>query len=301
MKKSVLTVAAFALALTTLTPAYAADINKTTAPNIIAPVSVSFDNYKLMVNDKTLDSKVYTVNNCAMVPARDVGEALGFTVTWNPDKKVTIDSGKMHSTVTIGKDYYVASTSIKGGVGMTAPCSLGAAPSIIDGSTYVPAQLFRILLGNSDDAVTINENQILIQSNQTDDNTFGAINPLTEHATVDELKKAVGFDFKVPVVPDGYTVSLIQDINKNVAEIRFSNGANTIHYRIGSENVDNSGVYNEYSSTNTCTVDDTQVTCKGNGDTVSLATWTKNGYGCSLYCEEGMTASQILDIVKSTF
>ena len=113
MKKSVLTAAALALALTTLTPAYAADINKTTAPNIIAPASVSFDNYKLTVNGKTLDAKVYTVNNCAMVPARAVGEALGFTVTWNHDRTVTIDSKKMHSTVTIGKDYYTAATSIK--------------------------------------------------------------------------------------------------------------------------------------------------------------------------------------------
>ena len=37
-----------------------------------------------------------------------------FTVTWNGDGTVTVDSGEMHTTITIGEDSYQAITSIEG-------------------------------------------------------------------------------------------------------------------------------------------------------------------------------------------
>ena len=72
------------------------------------------------------------------VPLRAVAEALGFTVTWNGDGTVTVDSGEMHSVITIGEDRYQAVTSIEGAVGATGPLQLGAPPYVIHGTTYVP-------------------------------------------------------------------------------------------------------------------------------------------------------------------
>ena len=99
--------------------------------------------YPLEVNGGELDITVPV-----MVPLRTVAEALGFTVTWNGDGTVSIDSGLMHSTIAIGTDSYQAVTSLEGAEGATGPLQLGAAPYVVDGCTYVPLKLFDILLGN---------------------------------------------------------------------------------------------------------------------------------------------------------
>ena len=97
-----------------------------------------------------------------MVPLRTVAEALGFTVTWNGDGTVTVDSGEMHSVITIGEDRYQAVTSIEGAVGATGPLQLGAPPYVIQGTTYVPLKLFDVLLGSG--AVTLDGGRIAVRT-----------------------------------------------------------------------------------------------------------------------------------------
>ena len=88
-------------------------------------------------------------------------EELGYTVTWNgEDQSVTLDSGTMHANFTIGVNSYIAATSIEGMVGMTAPFSLSSAPVVSDGVTYVPLELFTVLMGNHEDALTVNGNTV---------------------------------------------------------------------------------------------------------------------------------------------
>lgn len=134
-------------------------------PMVIAPapsgddeileISEAPENYRIVINGKTLDlkgQKLFTENDSKgkkvlMVPLRAISEALGFKVAWN-NGSALVDDGEMHTTVTIGQDSYFAVTSIKDAVGMTAPFSLGAAPQIVDNRTYVPLQIFEILMGN---------------------------------------------------------------------------------------------------------------------------------------------------------
>ena len=108
--------AALVLAGAVSLPALAAE---QTAP---APESAAYG-YPLELNGAAAAADVPV-----MVPLRAVAEALGFTVTWNGDGTVTVDSGEMHSVITIGEDRYQAVTSIEGAVGATGPLQLGAPP-----------------------------------------------------------------------------------------------------------------------------------------------------------------------------
>ena len=147
-------------------------------PMVIAPVPSGDDeileisgapeNYKIVINSKTLDlgsQKLFAEkdakgNTVLMVPLRAISEALGFKVDWK-DRSALVDDGQMHTTITIGKDEYSATTSVEGLAGATGPFSLGAAPQIVDNRTYVPLQIFEILMGNVEgmfklDGTTVN-------------------------------------------------------------------------------------------------------------------------------------------------
>lgn len=62
--------------------------------------------------------------------------------------------------MTLGANRYQAVTSLEGMVGMTAPFSLAAAPYAVDGTTYVPLELFVVLMGNPADAVTADDGAV---------------------------------------------------------------------------------------------------------------------------------------------
>lgn len=308
MKTIFFTSAAFALTITMAASANAADVSTigltAAAPenSLIAPAPKDANKYQIIVNGQNTNLEAVikgssTDLKAVMVPVRQICEKLGFTVTWHKDKTITLDSGSMHSTITIGKNIYSATTSIPDAVGATGPFSLGAAPEIIKGSTYVPAELFRVLLGNEEDVVTVKGNQISFNINEPENLQIPS--PLTEHSTIEELKKSVEFNFEVPTAPAGYKTSLIQDISGDLAEIRFSNDTNTINYRVSAGSEDNSGINYVYDSTKKITVDGSQITCKGNGETISLAVWEKDGFSYSLSSEEGLNAAQIQNMIES--
>lgn len=123
--------------------------------------------------------------------------------------------------------------------------------------------------------------------------------PFTKHATIEDLQTAVGIDFKVPDAPEGYTICLIRDISRGLAEITFSRGADTISYRVATGSEDKSGVYTDYEHTKQVTVNGTQVTCKGNGDAFNLAVWAKDGHSGSIYAGSGLTCDQMQAMIAS--
>lgn len=83
-------------------------------------------------------------NGVAMVPLREVGEALGYTVTWDiENRQAKMNNGKVMTHINIGEDSYIR--SVMNGDGTEAPVSFGAAPYFADGKTWVPAKLFELL------------------------------------------------------------------------------------------------------------------------------------------------------------
>lgn len=87
-------------------------------------------------------------NGLLMLPLRAVAEGSGFKVTWNgEDRSILLDNGMVKTTLYIDNDSYFKASSQA--IGLTQSFRLGAAPMIIDGSTYVPASLFNLLYSDN--------------------------------------------------------------------------------------------------------------------------------------------------------
>ncbi|MGL4344792.1 MAG: copper amine oxidase N-terminal domain-containing protein [Cellulosilyticaceae bacterium] len=99
---------------------------------------------KVTVNGKEVDLCGLPISHYqghVMLPLRPVAEAMGFKVTWEPKTyTATLNNGEIQSAVQVGFDMYNYS-SVKA-IGMSAPFSAGAAPRLIDGTVYVPAEYF---------------------------------------------------------------------------------------------------------------------------------------------------------------
>lgn len=118
---------------------------------------------EIIVNGTKINAYPIIINDCTLVPARDVCKNLGFTIIWNKNEETaTIRSKNMESTIKIGQDLYTAQSTIA--LGMTAPTSLGSGPLLINNRLYIPAELFRILQGNNPESLIYNNHQIILNT-----------------------------------------------------------------------------------------------------------------------------------------
>ncbi|HIY39166.1 MAG TPA: copper amine oxidase N-terminal domain-containing protein [Candidatus Agathobaculum merdigallinarum] len=86
-------------------------------------------------------------NGVAMVPVRKVAEALGYTVTWNgAEQSVRLARDDAEMTIQLGEDRYAFGNAREG-------LSFGAASYVINGVSWVPAEVFT-LLGHEQQALT---------------------------------------------------------------------------------------------------------------------------------------------------
>lgn len=93
-----------------------------------------------------LSQYIYDENGVVMVPLRAVAEKMGFTVEWNGENRsVSVEDKDWKTLLYIGEDSYVGVTKIEGAVGMTAPQSYSAAPTLIENTTFVPAKMFELM------------------------------------------------------------------------------------------------------------------------------------------------------------
>ena len=153
------------------------------APSVVAEAQRQF-----IVNGKPMALDSYTTENgTLMVPVRALGEALGFTVTWN-NFSVNINNGEMQSDLRIGEENYFVYTAIKDAVGMSAPFTLGSAPVLKNDKTYVPVKLFVPLIGNNDAAVQITDTTVTIDRDAESGDFTEIPNPLTEHEDIAAVK-----------------------------------------------------------------------------------------------------------------
>ncbi len=96
----------------------------------------------IYVNDTLLDKTTKIVGNTQFLPLRAVCEALGFEVNWIEESR-TIEIVNMPRYITCSPDrdgYTFA---------RTAPMLLGSAPTLIDDTTYVPANFVDEIIGYS--------------------------------------------------------------------------------------------------------------------------------------------------------
>lgn len=235
-----------------------------------------------------------------MVPLRPVAEALGFTVTWDGSLPgARVDNGSVHTEVVLGRDLYTVTSSTA--IGMTAPFSLGVAPAMLaPGSIYVPVGLFRVLLGNRDDAVAVQDGAVVISSGGEN---VQLPNPIREHASLTALRAALDFSFPVPQAA-GCTQSAWRDVAGDLAEIDYATAEGTVTYRAGRGGdggpTDNSGDFTAYPESDTLTADSVTVSWRGQEGKVCVATWITGDTVCSLRAPQGISRELVTALVSGT-
>ncbi len=95
---------------------------------------------KIVINEEIkLEKELYNNENGeAMIPLRQIAEALGYKVEWdNKTRTATLTKGPQWSKLTIGEDNYNFAKMI---------VKLGAAPELKDGTTFVPVMFLEEVL-----------------------------------------------------------------------------------------------------------------------------------------------------------
>lgn len=300
MKNKKITAAVLAGALSlSLTTAVLADADPIDSG---VPLLVSTQAYpaNVLINNEQIPANIYENNGQLMVPVRLIGEKLGFKIEWiEEENAVFLDNGKKNTTVYIGLDsYYTASSTA---IGMSAPSSLGAAPELLNDTTYVPLKLFELL---DDISVNIDNNTITITRNDNSDKEDNSLvqipNPIIEYNTVDEAKASLGIDASIPTaLPAGYELSKITTISNTALDLTYVNGESELSYRTAKSLEDISGDYNTYEFTKTAEINGYEVSYSGNGQKVHNAKWNNGEFSFSIYADNGITFDELKSMIES--
>ena len=119
--------------------------------------------YEIVVNGKATRAMAVMDDGTLMVPMKAVCKALGYKITYkSSDKAYHIENGTNACDIAMDSSVYTV-YAVNGMAGTTSPTDLGAEPQYIGKTLYVPVELFRVLLGNYDEAVTVSGSYILIR------------------------------------------------------------------------------------------------------------------------------------------
>ena len=251
--------------------------------------------YSLNINGKAANGEVLV-----LVPLRETAEQLGFKVSYNKGT-ILVDDGIMHTNLTIGENSYQVVTSNPDLVGMSAPFSLSSAPVMTNGKTYVPIELFVPLTGNDSSIIKTDGSAISISKKADTKNEDAQIpNPLTEHETLADLAKTVGFDVTLPTLDKAYKETAFIDISGTIADVRFADDEDTITFRKAKGSDDISGDNKTYKENKTIAVKDVSVSVKGN-DGINTATWQKDGFTYSFSSDKAMTQDALVKAIENLF
>lgn len=251
--------------------------------------------YSLNINGKAANGEVLV-----LVPLRETAEQLGFKVSYNKGT-ILVDDGIMHTNLTIGENSYQVVTSNPDLVGMSAPFSLSSAPVMTNGKTYVPIELFVPLTGNDSRIIKTDGSAISISKKADTKNEDVQIpNPLTEHETLADLAKTVGFDVTLPTLDKAYKETAFIDISGTIADVRFADDEDTITFRKAKGSDDISGDNKTYKENKTIAVKDVSVSVKGN-DGINTATWQKDGFTYSFSSDKAMTQDALVKAIENLF
>jgi hypothetical protein len=127
-----------------------------------------------------------------------------------------------------------------------------------------------------------------------------AIPDIAEYNSIKALSKAVGFNVrqiqKLPFEAEEVKYSAYW---KKLAQIEYISQENTVSYRMAAGSEDISGDYNQYTSVKSIPLNDINVTLKGDQDKYVLAIWQSGDYSYSINLSNGITETQMLEIVQS--
>lgn len=299
MKKFLTAVLSLSLLGTIALPALAADPEPTmdisSAPALIAPApeeDLTASGFAIEVDGEQVNGHA-----CVMVPLRAVAEKLGFTVTWD-NGVVTVTGAERYTQLTVGENQYFAAPTQEGILGASL-FSLSCAPYVVNGSTYVPVELFDALLGCEEGTVTLEGNTVKINTVPSATDADQIPNPFTGHATLEDAAKAVGFDLVVPEKVNGSPRQGIQTMDSEMIQVCYGDEDHEVLIRKAPGSEDISGDFNSYAQVKTADINGAAVTMKGEDGLVYLAMWTSGGYTYSISARAGMSEADMVALVQS--
>ncbi len=126
-----------------------------------------------------------------------------------------------------------------------------------------------------------------IENNDIEGGAVQIANPFVDYESLADAAQAAGFELTAPEAVKGYDTSkVIQVMSNRMIQIIFLDGnENRLFIRKEAGEADISGDYNEYDTEKVVTVNDCDVTFKGNAGTVSTAIWTRGGYSYAIYAD----------------
>lgn len=154
------------------------------------------------------------------------------------------------------------------------------------------------------------EPTIIIDSEQKSDVEIP--DPFSECGSLEEAAQNARFSLDIPEAVDGYAQCMIRTMaggegsamieviyQNEIDENESTDRADEIRMRKAKGDEDISGDYTEYSETSSLTIENIQVTVKGEHGNINFATWTNNGYTYSIgiYSETGITAEKMSDFL----
>lgn len=160
MKKILTAALSLALLGAIAIPALAADPADPEPPQVIAPApeeAIAAPGFAVEIDGEDAGAQARV-----MVPLRAIAEKLGFTVAWD-NGVITVTGPERYAELTVGTDRYFAAPTQEGMMGASL-FSLGCAPVLMDGATYVPVELFDALLGCQEGTVTLEGNIVMIST-----------------------------------------------------------------------------------------------------------------------------------------
>ena len=246
-----------------------------------------------------------TVKGALMVPLRQTAEYLGFSVTPGADG-IVLDDGVLRTKVRVGTDSYVVSAESTDMKVESAPFSLGLAPVIQDGVTYVPVSLFKVLLGNDPAAVSADGNEIVflpaseaapaLETQPMPEPTIGMPNPFKEFVTLSGMQESAGFPLALPKVKKAEAV--YRAIPGELAEVIYRKGDTELMRIRKGKAADVAGDYNTYDVTKVAKLRGKEVTMKGDKKRMHLAIWREDGFSYAILSGEGLPNGKMKDYAK---
>ena len=126
--------------------------------------------------------------------------------------------------------------------------------------------------------------------------TEGTPNPWTDYDDAEAAMAGTGITLTFPETLNGKAAAAFRGMGETMLEIKYDVGT-YVRKSVGEED-DISGDYNEYAVVETVTVGERTVTFKGDGETVSLALWTEDGFSYAVGAP-GLSAADMTAVVEA--
>ena len=279
-----------------------------------------------------LPAPAFKKGRTVLLPLRKVADALGYTLTWLPEKR------------TARMDMSIASMDFQDGVStyrrrgklqiidLDQTFTYGAAPEILDGVTYVPADVFAAFFNDvavSGDTVRITVQKAGLQKaagafasaaepvkkGASPDNTAeraakeaespakkaeGAEeipNPMVQYKSVRDMEKKLGWTIPVPAGLKKKPVESCWLISDETAQINYRDGSMYRVAKSSRKTTDISGDYNKYPVDRNWLAGSFRIRGRGDREAYKLLTWDANGYAHSYASAQPLTKDAATKLV----